>query len=130
MKLDARSEIGKKFIDPLCDAALVGAAVLGLILSKDLPWYTFAVLAVVGLILFVTVLFAPRRISRITEGILPFFGIAVGLAVTVMISIKAFREYALWLLPIAIIVGPICLKIKRPRICEAIENIKQLKPLS
>lgn len=117
-KLNAQSKIGAKIIDPLGDLFLTVGAVGGLVLTQSISWLFAISLAIIAAIAYLgTMAIAkPKPLKRFCVGFVPFYNIAIMIAVTATYAAKAFGTQALWLLIPAALLGIYAIKTKQHRL--------------
>jgi cardiolipin synthase (CMP-forming) len=116
IKLNQKSELGGKILEPGCDFALTLGAVCGLFFSANIGWTTILALSGILLAIWLPVIFSigPEKLIRIFKGIAPFYYLAVVLSLFVIYAMLA--GILTWLLIIAIPIAPFAAYAKRGRI--------------
>jgi phosphatidylglycerophosphate synthase len=126
--LNARSKVGKYFFDPGSDGALILGAMFALVQTKKLPLWILFTAGGIGLAFTLLIHLGPRRVSRIAEGVFPFCGVSAGAGIVAIYGYNAFyRPYTdifFYALICAVVAAVALILIKRPRLREAIDNIK------
>lgn len=115
-KLDAKSEIGEKWIDPICDMVLTFFTVAGLVFTGIISWIAVFILLVMAACLWVPIhRFKPDNSLRLRcEGINPPFNILVMFVCYLMYLYKAYAEYWYTGVTITIITALVVTYIKWP----------------
>jgi len=118
IRLNAKSDFGAKVLEPYCDFVLSIGAVGGLVLTRNISWMLAINLAIIAIIAHIgTITISKSKpLNRFCCGFMPFYYLAVILITAAIYAAKAFSVQALWLLPIALAIGAIAIKIKRHRL--------------
>lgn len=117
VKLNARSDLGRRFLDPLSDLAEAIGILAGLIFTGIISWITLGLLAALyGGILLPVAVMRTNRASSICEGLIQaYFAIFYAAGVGIY-AYRAMGTQVLWLLLAIPAVVFIVMRTKRHRV--------------
>lgn len=94
-KLNAKSEVGQKYIDPICDLYLTIAILAGLVFTGTISWVTIYILLGIAICLWAPILFLKKDngIRMRCEGINPPFNILTMFVCYCVYMHNAYAEY-------------------------------------
>lgn len=98
-KLDAKSKLGRVYLESGCDLIMTVGALAGLLFTGVIPWWILWPFLAVAALIWPVVVFVPetRRIRRICNGVCPLYYLAVSFFLLVMYCVKALG-LGLWIL--------------------------------
>lgn len=119
-KLDAKSDLGRDVLEPVCDLVLTVGCLVGLVLSHHLAWLSIVVLGVVAgaaQVLLATAATGSRR-ERVLWAFMPLQYVAVILLLAADYICRALSIDLAVSVPLAAVVALIAMMVKADRLAE------------